>query len=219
MSINPLAIAAGPIVGTTIAGNSTATVNPNPNPTAVANPNPTIDTSVGPPVAVDNTSLTRAAAALSIAIAAMRPPLPQIATSSFHNPFVLPDSFDLSSCSGAVAYQLSSSPLDELWERGAATFHSFVVSLRIRAREGKWNTGVPQGILDIGGQDILIEYHSITDTEIEAARTARKNSQSVQNSKAMFRCIKSSIKGDLKDTIFTQYENLSEHEDGISLFK
>ena len=35
----------------------------------------------------------------------------------------------------------------------------------------------------------------------------------------MFHCIKSSIKGDLKDTIFTQFENLPAHEDGISLFK
>ena len=35
----------------------------------------------------------------------------------------------------------------------------------------------------------------------------------------MFHCIISSIKGDFKDTIFTQFENLPAHEDGIFLFK
>ena len=35
----------------------------------------------------------------------------------------------------------------------------------------------------------------------------------------MFHCLKSSIKENLKDTIFTQYENLPEHEDDVSLFK
>ena len=35
----------------------------------------------------------------------------------------------------------------------------------------------------------------------------------------MFHCIKSSIKGDLKNNLFTQFENLPAHEDGISLFK
>ena len=35
----------------------------------------------------------------------------------------------------------------------------------------------------------------------------------------MFHFIKSSIKGDLQDTIFTQFENLSLHEHGIYFFK
>ena len=35
----------------------------------------------------------------------------------------------------------------------------------------------------------------------------------------MFSCIKLSIKGNIKDTIFTQFGNLPTHEDGIALFK
>jgi len=35
----------------------------------------------------------------------------------------------------------------------------------------------------------------------------------------MYACIKSSINGDVKDTIFTQFANLPAHEDGVALFK
>ena len=168
---------------------------------------------------VDNTALASAISALSAAIAAMRPPPPPIIPPPVLDPFASTDPFDLSSRAGASAYQLSSSPLDELWDGTVASFPSMVVSLRLRSRECRWNAPSPQGILKVGGQDILTNYHSITNANIETARTNRTNSRAIQNSKAMFRCLKSSIKGDLKDTIFTQYENLPEHEDGISLFK
>jgi len=35
----------------------------------------------------------------------------------------------------------------------------------------------------------------------------------------MYACIKSSIKGDLKDIIFTQFDNIPHYDDGITLFK
>ena len=57
------------------------------------------------------------------------------------------------------------------------------------------------------------------NTEIKTARNNHTNTWAIQNSKAVFHCLKSSIKEKLKDTIFTQYENLPEHEDDVSLFK
>lgn len=147
------------------------------------------------------------------------------------DPFASDDAFDLSSRSGSSAYATVSSPLDTVWNGDTATFPSFVVALRIRAKEGKWDaagtvdpvtnitTPNPTNILQIGGKNILTEYHSISDTEIETAATARTNDRAIQNSKAMFSCIKLSIDGDVKSTIFSQYGNLPEHDDGNALFK
>ena len=125
--------------------------------------------------AVDNTALARASIALAAAITAMRPPPPQIVTSPFLDQFTSTNPFDLSSRAGACTYQLSSSPLDKLWDGAVASFPSFVVSLRARARQGIWNTSAPQGILEIGGQEILTNYYSITHTEIEIACTTHIN--------------------------------------------
>lgn len=54
---------------------------------------------------------------------------------------------------------------------------------------------------------------------ITTVKTSCVNTRSIQNSKARFSCIKSSIKGDIRDTIFTQFGNLPLLEDCISLFK
>ena len=104
------------------------------------------------------------------------------------------DPFGISSHTGASAYQISPSTLDELWDSAAASVPSFVVSLILRAREGRWNVSAPQGIIESSGQDILTNYHSITNAEIEIARTTCANTWATQNSKAMFPCFKSSIK-------------------------
>lgn len=147
------------------------------------------------------------------------------------DPFASNAAFDLSSRSGSSAYATISAPLDDIWNGDTSTFPSFVVSLRIRAKEGKWDaagttdaaTGIttpnPTNILDVAGRNILTDYHSISDADILAATTARRNDRGIQNSKAMFSCIKSSIQGDIKDTIFTQFGNLPSHEDGVALFK
>ena len=47
----------------------------------------------------------------------------------------------------------------------------------------------------------------------------RTDDRAIQNSKAMYRCIKASITGDLKTTVFDQIDNLPTNEDGPSLFK
>jgi len=69
------------------------------------------------------------------------------------------------------------------------------------------------------GEDILTEYHSIDNTNIVAARLARTNDRALQNTRVMYSCIKNSIKGDLKNTIFMQLENIPDYDDGIALFK
>ena len=98
-------------------------------------------------------------------------------------------------------------------------------------QEGKWDaagttdaaTGIttpnPINIIDVVGKNILTDYHSVSDADILAATTARTNNRGIQNSKAMFSCIKSSIQGDIKDTIFTQFGNLPSHQDRVALFK
>ena len=55
------------------------------------------------------------------------------------NPFASTDVVDLSSRSGALAYTIISALLDNIWDGDTSTFPSFVVSLRIRAKEGKWD--------------------------------------------------------------------------------
>lgn len=177
----------------------------------------------------DNGNLAAAIALLVQAINGMpRAPAPP---PQVFDPFASSDAFDLSSRSGAAAYATASAPLDDIWDGDTSTFPSFVISLRIRAREGGWDavgttdavTGVftpnPTNIIDINDKNILTEYHSITDQEITTASTARVNNRAIQNSKAMFACIKSSIKGDIKNTIFTQFGNLPSIEDGDALFK
>ena len=129
------------------------------------------------------------------------------------------DAFDLSSRLGSSAYDKINSPLDTSWKGDVSTFPLFVVLLRIRTREGKWNSVGPEGILTVAGKKILTEYHSISDADIEAAQNARANDRAIQNSKAMYNCVKSSIAGDIKDTIFTQFDNMPDNEDGVALFK
>ena len=171
----------------------------------------------------DNASLAEAILALTNVIATMRQPAP--ASTPVFDPFDSTEPFDLSTRAGSAAYTTISAPLDEVWDGHVATFPSFIVALRLRSEEGGWNATAPQGILtfptDTTGitNNILTDYHSITDAQIETARAARVDQRAIQNSKAMFKCIKSSIKGALKDTIFTQIGNMPTHSDGNTLFK
>ena len=166
--------------------------------------------------ATDNNAIAAALQALAAAVSALRP---AAVPPKVYDPFASTEAFDLSSRSGSSAYAKISSPLDTLWEGDVSTFPSFVVLLRIRAREGKWNSLGDEGILTLAGRNILTEYHSISDADIETARIARTNDRAIQNSKAMYNCIKSSITGDIRDTIFTQLDNMPENEDGVALFK
>ena len=122
-------------------------------------------------------------------------------------------------------YTTISALLDEIWDGHVATFPSFIVALRLRSQEGKWNAAAPHGILSFptgvgtATNNILTDYHSIADAQIVTARTARVDQRSIQNAKAMFNCVKGSIKGALKATIFTQFGNMPTHSDGTALFK
>jgi len=111
----------------------------------------------------DNTAIAAALQALAAAVAALQP----VATSrKIYNPFESNDPVDLSTRSRSSAYDKISSPLDNVWSSDVDTFPSFVVSLKIRAKEGKWDATGDTGIIRIVGKDLLTNYHSITDSEI-----------------------------------------------------
>ena len=137
------------------------------------------------------------------------------------DPFIEDQPFNLASRAGDQAYTSISAALkdEDVWDGNVTTFPSFVVALRLRAEEGKWNATDPHGILTIDGNNILSDYHSITDAQIEAARGARTDDRAIQNSRAMFQCVKKSIKGSIRNTIFPQSGNIPTHADGITLFK
>ena len=90
-----------------------------------------------------------------------------------------------------------------MWGGDVSKFPSFVVSLMVCTREGKWDYTANKGILTVARNNILTDYHSVTEKKIQDARIACTNHRSIQNSKAMYNCVKSSIGGDIKDTIFT----------------
>ena len=167
-----------------------------------------------------NTAIAAALQALATAVAALRP---AVAPTKVHDPFATNDPFDLDTRSGSSAYSTISSPLDQLWDGAVESFPSFLVAVRIRAKQGKWNATGDEGILsiDVDGKskELLTAYHSITDAAIEIARVARTNARAMQNSKAMYSCLKSSITGSIKNSIFSQYGNLPPHEDGVAFFK
>ena len=135
------------------------------------------------------------------------------------DPFASNAPFNLASRAGDTAFQRASSALDETWDGTVETFPSFIIALRIRSAEVGWNAAAPQGVVTIAGHNLFTEYHSITDQDITNEFTNRVNDRAVQNSKTMYQCIKASITGDLKATIFGQAGNLPTREDGPTLFK
>jgi hypothetical protein len=71
------------------------------------------------------------------------------------------------------------------------TFPAFIISLRIRAGEVHWNSQVPTGIREINGNNLLTDYHSVTDADVENTRAAHVDPRAIQNTKAMYKCVKS----------------------------
>lgn len=96
----------------------------------------------------DSSAFANAIAALSAAIAAIVPSPRPIDHAPILDPFESNDSFDLSSCTGFMAYRTVSSPLDDIWDGSVGTFHSFVVALRLHTSKGKWNRYTDAGILN-----------------------------------------------------------------------
>jgi hypothetical protein len=170
---------------------------------------------------VDNQALANALQAIANALANLGPPAAPAAPA--HQPVLDPYSstapFDLSSRAGSTAFSAACAALDDTWDGTIETFPSFIIGLRIRASEIHWNSAQPQGILTIAGHHLITHYHSITDAEIEAARVARVDPRAVQNSRSLYKCLKSSISGDLRATIFDQVGNLPITDDGPTLFK
>ena len=136
-----------------------------------------------------------------------------------HDLFSSMQPFDLSTRSGMQAFEDISKPLSDKWDGNISTFPTFIINLKLRSNKGRWNAPAPSGITNINGNDIFTSYHSISDTDIENARNNRTDARAIQNSKALYRCIETSISGDVRTTIFTQSENIPEHEDGIALLK
>ena len=135
------------------------------------------------------------------------------------DPYTSAEPFDLSSRAGSTAFANASSALDETWDGTVANFPSFLIALRIRANEVRWDVAGDTGIITIAGTNLLTHYHSTTDAAIANAYAARTNDRAIQNSKAMYKCIKASISGDLKAVIFDQIGNIPTIEDGPTLFK
>ena len=163
--------------------------------------------------------------------------IPQVQPAAAHapllDPFTTDAPFDLSSCAGSQAFTTACTALDDTWDGTADAFPTFIVALRVRAREVNWGAQPPHGILTFGavpaepqnnieaiqGHNLLTDYHHITQAQLTAAFNDHTDHRAIQNSKAMYRCLKASITGDLKTTVFDQIDNLPTHDDGPPLFK
>ena len=173
----------------------------------------------------DNAALAQAMAALAQAInafaanaaagAVVAPP-PHVPVTDLYSGN---DAFDLSTRTGSHAFTAISKGLDEKWDGTVETFPMFVISLQERAQEGNWSAIDPFGIIVINTHNVLTHYHQITDAQITAARVARTDARAIQNTKAMYHCIKASITGDIRSNLFSQsIGNLPQFEDGPALF-
>ena len=166
----------------------------------------------------NNAALASATNALFNTIGLLRPtewPAP------IFDPFIEDQLFNLATRTGGQAYTNISAPLndEDIWDSSVATFPSFVVALRLQVEEGKCNAAAPHGILTIDARNIVSDYHSITDAQINTVRINRVNNRAIQNASVIFKCINTSIKGSIRDTIFTQSGNMPTHADGITLLK
>lgn len=102
-------------------------------------------------------------------------------------------SFNLSTRSGAAAYNTLSKPTKEAWDGPVSTFPKFVVGLKLRALEGKWEANHGSGILMINTNNLLTEYHYITDTQITDTKTAQTSDRATQNTSVLSKCLKFSL--------------------------
>jgi hypothetical protein len=131
--------------------------------------------------------------------------------------------FDLGSRAGSSAFDKACSPISDKWDGSIAKLPSFIISMQTHASECKWNAPDPNGIITytVNGvvRNILTEYHSIPMQVIEAARAARIDDRAIQNARAFYYCLKESLEGDIRQTVFAQPLNHPAFEDGASLFK
>ena len=161
-------------------------------------------------------ALTNAITSLVTAINGMSNPSSSTATAKapVHHLYSAAAAFDLSTRSGETAFKAISAPLDTIWNGSAEDFPTFLIALRLRAIKGHWVTTDPGDISKYGGKDIFKEFHSISKADIETAKTNRTDNRAIQNARAMFDCLQSSISGPIKATIFSQPGNIPTDEDG-----
>jgi hypothetical protein len=131
--------------------------------------------------------------------------------------------FDLSSRSGSSAYEKACSALPDKWDGSVEKLPNFIIALMTRASESKWDAPAPNGILafTVGGasHNLFTGYHSIPLSDIEAAATTRTDDRAIQNARCLYHCVKQTLEGDIRETIFEQVANLPSTEDGATLFK
>jgi hypothetical protein len=153
--------------------------------------------------------------------------LPHVAITDF---FDNVSPFDLSTRAGSTAFQQACTALDEPWDGPVDAFPAFIIAVKMRSTEVRFDAPAPQGIFSITTssagdpghpviRNILTEYNSITEAQIESARANRTDPRAIQNARAFYKMLKGSISGDIKATIFEQVDNIPTHEDGNLLWK
>ena len=128
--------------------------------------------------------------------------------------------YDLASRAGLNVLNQASEALDMTWDGTAEQFPPFLLALRIRARDVKWDVSSPTGILKFfeGNKHLLNDYSNITAQECAFAHTGRTDDRARQNAKSMYHTLKKSITGIIKTTIFDQLENIPDQDNGPTLF-
>lgn len=92
-----------------------------------------------------NQALADAITALTAALATFQQPQPinVAAANPTLDPFDSVTPFDLTSRAGSHAFTLASAALDETWDGTIQAFPSFLLSLRARSSEVRWNAAPP----------------------------------------------------------------------------
>ena len=132
--------------------------------------------------------------------------------------------FDMSSRAGSSAMTQAASALPKKWNGSVNELPGFLIALKTRAMQVKWDAAAPNGILTYGSHNLLTAHHSVSLTDIETERVARElpannRHRAIQNARAMFQCLAASVEGNLQLLIFGQDGNLPSHQDGPTLFK
>ena len=192
---------------------------------AVANHPPVAPTIAPAPVASNTTAigLEILAAAIAVMTTAVQAMAQANTAPSSPRPILDPHSpntpYDLASRAGLNAFTQASAPLETKWDGTAERFPPFLLALRIQARDVKWDSTSPSGILHSfgGSKHLLDEYSGITPHNCAMAHAARTDNRARQNAKAMYHTLKLLINGMIKTTIFDQHENIPNHDDGPTL--
>ena len=96
-----------------------------------------------------------------------------------HDLYASPNAFNLAQRSGLTAYEKACEPLKVKWDGGSTGYPSFIIELRDRARDCKWDTPGITGIMNIPQDastiNILHNYHGLQEASVNAAFAARTN--------------------------------------------